>query len=254
MSEELQKIEELEKEIRRLKGLDNNTIPTYSFSKIRDIELNNLFNIEKKINNRLFDDWFNSKIEIEEKKEHVLKEIISENSALIADYNEEDLKINVIAPLLGLVKFKSFENEFRDFYELPLCYKTDRFILNGTTDFVVSKGLFKSKKPYFFIQEFKRAEEFSNPRPQLLAELISALELNNEEMMKGAYIVGENWNFVILEKLGVDSYQYVVSRTFNCTNIEDLKDIYKHLVFVKNEIVSSICGEDLKQNMKGEKE
>ena len=95
MSEELQKIEELEKEIRRLKGLDNNVIPTYSFSKIRDIELNKLFNIEKKINNTLFDNWFNSKIEIEEKKKLILKEIISENSALIADYNEEDLKQNM---------------------------------------------------------------------------------------------------------------------------------------------------------------
>ena len=162
---------------------------------------------------------------------------------LIKDYNEEDLKVKFIIPLLNKIEFLSYENKFRDFYELPLTYKTDKFIFNGTTDFVVSKGLVKSKKPYFFIQEFKRNEEFSNPRPQLLAELISAVEMNSWKTIKGAYIVGENWNFVILEKLGESHYQYFISETFNSTKIEDLKKIYKNLLFVKNEIIAMIKAE-----------
>ncbi|MDQ7046610.1 MAG: hypothetical protein Q9M39_02965 [Sulfurovum sp.] len=95
----------------------------------------------------------------------------------------------------------------------------------------------KATNPYFFIQEFKKGFISSNPQPQLLAELISAVELNNETSMRGAYIIGENWNFVILEKLGKDTYQYFVSRTFNCTRIDDLKDIYKNLMFVKEQII-----------------
>ena len=138
------------------------------------------------------------------------------------------------------MEFKSYENEFREFYELPLTYKTDRFIFNGTVDFVVSKGLVDSKKPYFFIQEFKRSEEYGNPRPQLLAELISGVELNRWKFIKGAYIIGGNWHFVILEKLDTNKYQYFISQNFDSTKLEDLKKIYKNLLFIKNEIIATI--------------
>jgi hypothetical protein len=87
-----------------------------------------------------------------------LKNLIEENKSLIERYGEEDLKIHFIAPLLNKVKFKSYEKKIRDFYELQMTYKTSQFILNGTIDFVVSEGLVESKKPYFFIQEFKRSE------------------------------------------------------------------------------------------------
>jgi len=248
MSEEiekqlLQQIAQLQKEMRELKGIDKESLPTYSFSKIRDKELDELFDIEKNIEITIFDEWFHYDIELDISILSFLQELIEKNLLLIKDYNEEDLKVKFIIPLLNKIEFLSYENKFRDFYELPLTYKTDKFIFNGTTDFVVSKGLVKSKKPYFFIQEFKRNEEFSNPRPQLLAELISAVEMNSWKTIKGAYIVGENWNFVILEKLGESHYQYFISETFNSTKIEDLKKIYKNLLFVKNEIIAMIKAE-----------
>jgi hypothetical protein len=121
-----------------------------------------------------------------------------------------------------------------------MTYKTPKFILSGTIDFAVSEGLVESKKPYFFIQEFKRSEEYGNPRPQLLAELISGVELNNWQFIKGAYIIGGSWHFAILEKLGVDKYQYFISQNFDATKIEDLKWIFKNLLFVKNEIMAAV--------------
>ena len=77
----------------------------------------------------------------------------------LASISEEDLKVNFLIPILNKVHFKSYENEFRDFYELPLKYETEKFIFNGITDFVVSKGLIESEKPYFFIQEFKKGKQ-----------------------------------------------------------------------------------------------
>ena len=247
MSEEIEKIlmkriDELEKKLNKFEMIEKKEvdIPTFSFSKIRDKELENLFDIEKKIARDVFEEWFGLNRVLENETINFLDSLINENELLIKDYNEEDLKIKFITPLLNKIKFLSFIDEFRDFYELSIKYQTEDFIFQGTTDFVVSKGLVKSKKPYFFIQEFKRSEEFSNPRPQLIAELIAGVELNNETTMKGAYIVGENWNFVILEKLGERKYQYYVSSTFKATNIEDLKAIYKNLLFVKDEIVQKI--------------
>jgi hypothetical protein len=52
-------------------------------------------------------------------------------------------------------------------------------------------------KNLHFIQEFKRRYEYGNPRPQLLAELISAVELNNWKLIKSAYIIGGNWHLAI---------------------------------------------------------
>jgi len=46
--------------------------------------------------------------------------------------------------------------------------------------------------------------------------------------------------FVILEKLELHKYQYFISQNFDSTKIEDLKAIYKNLLFVKNEILAMI--------------
>jgi len=236
----LKEIEELKRKVRLLEGKYENQIPTYQYSKIRDTELKKLFEIEQNLDGGIFDEWFNYPIKIDSSVEEFFKELIADNKPLIERYSEEDLKVNFIVPILNKIKFKSYDKKVRDFYELPMTYKTSQFILNGTCDFVVSEGLVESKKPYFFIQEFKRNEDYGNPRPQLLAELISAVELNDWKFIKGAYITGGNWHFVILEKLALHKYQYFISQNFDSTKIEDLKAIYKNLLFVKNEILAMV--------------
>ncbi len=239
----LQEIKELQQKVNHLEGKNYDGVPIYSFSKISKNDLYNLVDIQRELNRDKFEKWFTNNIKISQELEEFFHQLILENKDLIYDYNEEDLKVNVIIPILNKVKFKSFDNKFRDFYELQLRYETDEFIFSGTTDFVVSKGLIRSKKPYFFIQEFKKGQINAYPEPQLLAELISAVELNNQKSIRGAYIVGAIWNFVILEKLGENKYQYFVSANFDSTKIEDLKDIYRNLVFVKNEIIEMIIKE-----------
>jgi hypothetical protein len=236
----LKEIEELKKKVNLLEGKDENQIPTYQYSKIRDIELKKLFDIERNLDNGIFNEWLNNQIEIDNATERFLKDLLEENKSLVEVYSEEDLKLNFIAPILSKVKFKSYEKKIRDFYDLPMSYQTNQFKLSGTVDFVVSEGLVESKKPYFFIQEFKRSEDYGNPRPQLLAELISAVELNHWKFIKGAYIIGGIWHFAILEKLDVNKYQYFISQNFDSTKIGDLILIYKNLLFVKNEIISMV--------------
>ena len=248
MSEEieqklLRQIAQLQKEMRELKGVNTNTIPTYTFSKIRDKELKKLFDIEIKANPSVFKSWFEYQYNFKEETLHFFKQLIDDNREFINKYSEEDLKVKFIVPLLNHIRILSLEDEFREFYELSITYQTDDFKIYGTTDYVISKGLFDSKKPYFFIQEFKKDEHYGNPEPQLLAELIAGVELNKERMMRGAYIVGSIWRFVILEKLGERQYQYFVSRDFNATRLDDIQDIYKNILFVKEEIIQKIRAE-----------
>jgi hypothetical protein len=43
-----------------------------------------------------------------------------------------------------------------------------------------------------------------------------------------------------LKELEKDSYQYFVSQNFDSTKIEDLKLIYKNLIFIKKEILKNL--------------
>ncbi len=250
MSEEieqklLRQIEALQRDIKELKGSDKKGIPTYSFSKIKFSDLKKFVKIEQNfIDETIFNEWFSYEKNISTDEVVFLKQLIEKNRKFINLYHEEDLKINFIAPLISKIDYFLISQNIRNYYNEKLTYKTEKFILNGETDFVISKGLVGSERPYFFIQEFKKGFENSNPEPQLLAELISAVELNNELSMKGAYIIGERWNFVILEKLGKDKYRYFVSKTFNSVNIEDLKDIYKNMLYIKNEILKIVEREE----------
>ena len=214
-------------------------IPKYYFSKIKEIELRNLVRIKQIFSTDIFSSWFSEQPVLQESDIVFLTELLEKEFHFIRIYNEEDLKVKFIAPLLNRIDFRDLTKEIRDFYEEKITYATDTFILTGTTDFLIATGLEYSEKPYFFIQEFKRGKEGSYPEPQLLAELIAGIELSGWTRMKGAYIVGAIWNFVIVEKAAEHTYRFFVSVNFDSTKLEDLKKIYKNLLVVKNEILSS---------------
>jgi len=244
---ELEKIEQLEKEIRELKSLTlSKNIKTFSYSKISLKELKRLVFIKKNFTNRPFNEWFSFDKKISKEDTLFLEILLSKYGKLLKAYKEETLKANFIIPIINRVNFFSLEMETSPFYEEIITYENEKFIFSGTTDFIVSKGLEYSEKPYFFIQEFKKGIKGSDPEPQLLAELISAIELNNDTSMRGAYIIGAIWNFVILEKLGKDKYQYFVSENYDSSKIGDLRGIYKNLVFVKEEIIERVKRENNK--------
>lgn len=127
-------------------------IPTYIFSAISFKDLEQLVSIKRNISTQEFSNWFNFKIQVSHNDQIFFEDLIKENYFLIESYNEEELKVKFISPILNRVKFTDVEHEIRDFYEEKITYRTDRFILTGTTDFLVSKGLEYSKKPDFFIQ------------------------------------------------------------------------------------------------------
>ncbi|MEA3316204.1 MAG: hypothetical protein U9Q30_10130, partial [Campylobacterota bacterium] len=169
-----------------------------------------------------------------------LEELLDRYTEVLSSFNEDKLKVVFIGQILEQVNFFNKDLDIGNFYHTPLSFKNDKINFNGFCDFYVAKGLKNPKSPYFFIQEYKQSKKADDPEPQLLAELITAVELNNWDSIKGAYIVGAIWNFVILEKIGKDKYQYFVSINFDSSKIEDLKAIYRNLLFVKNEIIEFI--------------
>jgi hypothetical protein len=237
---QLEKIEELENEIRILKGLTK-TEKAKAFSDVSIEYLKELKIVKQNfIEKNKFDSWFNNQIIINDDVVIFLEKLLDRYGMFLNKLNEDRLKVVFIGQILEHVNFLDKELEIGNFYHSPLSFKNDKINFSGFCDFYVAKGIDIPENPYFFIQEFKQEKGNTEPEPQLVAELISAVEINNINIIKGAYIKGAIWRFVILEKLEDENYQYFVSQNFDSTKIEDLKDIYKNLLFVKNEIIEMV--------------
>jgi len=132
-------------------------------------------------------------------EQHLLNNLQKSLKKRIYAWNEQELAINFIGPILSLVDFTS--NQYNSFSEreLSVSYKKER--LYGLVDLVVADGLFTPERPYFFLKEFKKEVDSSNdPLGQLLIAMIVAQVLNeNENPIYGAYVRGRNWHFVLLE-------------------------------------------------------
>ena len=246
MTEEVKQLlkenEELKNRILALEGIKekNGEKKSYPFSEMQLKKLKKLVDIELNYDNSIFDSWLNNNIKLNNEVEIFLEKLLKEEGRFIKSYNEEDLKMYFISQILNHINFKMIKQKVRFYCEEKLTYEAKNFIFNGKSDFFIARGLEIPEKPYFFIQEFKQKDKNGYPEPQLLAELISAVELNSWRIIKGAYIVGNYWTFVILEKLGINKYQYFTSEDFNSAKIDDLKSIYKNLLFIKKEVIRMV--------------
>lgn len=233
--EQLKKIAKLERELFKLK--EDIKIPL-SFSDLKMEKLRTKVKIIEVFENR-FKEWFENNLKLSTETREFLKKLLEKEKNLLRSYNEEELKANFLIPILNKIDFRDDKSGFRAFYECKLNFENENISLNGTADFIVGRGFKYLETPIFFIQEFKKGIEYSNPEPQLLAEMIAGLEISKLKKIRGAYIVGTLWNFVILEKVN-DEYRYSISDEFNSKRIDELENIYKNLLFVKNEIMEKI--------------
>ncbi len=179
----------------------------------------------------IFAEWFNFHYSLSEKEENFLLALIDYHKDYVASYSEEDLKMYFISPIINEIRFHTETR--RGFYEKTLKAIINGVEFSGKTDFMVAMGIKIPVKPYFFIQEFKQTKHSVDVEDQLLAEMLVAIELNKTNRMRGAYILGRYWHFVILEKNVDDSYQYYISDSCDSLNFNGLKQIFICLQAVK---------------------
>ncbi len=144
-------------------------------------------------------------------------------------WNEDELKFKFIAPLVSLARYNS--EKFRVFTQRTITATVrdcehQELVLSGRVDFVVATGKAKPIQPFFFLHEYKkeRAAE-SDPRAQLLVEMIAARSLNAIEYpLYGCYVVGRNWFFLIL-----DGTAYAESIEYSASHANDVLKIFSAL-------------------------
>ena len=184
------------------------------------------------LNPTKFKDWFSYPYKLSKKESIFLKELIKKHALLLPSYFEENLKMKFLSPILNQVDFMS--DNIHDWYEPNFFGFVNGYELKGFVDYMVATGIKTPEKPYFFIQEFKPTQADKDVEDQLLAEMLVAIEKNETNIFRGAYIIGQNWRFVILEKIAQNQFEYFVSKQFDALDLPDLKQIYINLQAVKH--------------------
>lgn len=206
-------------------------VKKHPFSGISFKKLSTIINIQEKDDEGIFKKWVSFPYEVNKDETEFLSELIKRNKQSLRYYSEEELKAKFIFPLAYKIDFDL--PGITSWYERKLDKTINDTRLSGHIDCMIAGGIQEPDKPYWFIQEFKQSTPSKHPLNQLLAEMFVAMTINESNTMRGAFIIGENWKFVILKKIGTD-YHYYISRQFNCLNIHDLKQIYINLQAIKN--------------------
>ncbi len=194
-------------------------------------ELEEEFDLKRTIENKNLEKLLNDNIDISDFENQIIKyyqKLLFEN---VHYYNETELITKFIGPIISLANFDT--PDFSYFAERDISAVVGNYEMLGRTDGMIATGKWKPKIPFFFISEYKReVEPRRNPMAQNLAEMIVAQKLNNNKCpVYGAYVVGRNWFFMILE-----NKTYTVSDAYIATK-NDIFDIFKILKNLKITII-----------------
>ncbi|MEN9912565.1 MAG: hypothetical protein RI956_1009, partial [Pseudomonadota bacterium] len=181
------------------------------------------FHLDKiKPNTALMNHWLNTDCSLNHVETELFKSVIEEAKNNIEAWNEEELKMNFISPILRISHITSSKT-IRTFYERTIEAEVEGIYLKTKTDFMIAKGLLDvMQNPYFHFQEYKKDKDPNgDPLGQLLEAFLIAQAINkNDKPMYGAYIVGRYWYFVTME-----AKEYCVSPSYDSTKEAELMQI-----------------------------
>ncbi|TAE67447.1 MAG: hypothetical protein EAZ85_15065 [Bacteroidetes bacterium] len=124
-----------------------------------------------------------------------LRESLSEN---VENWNEDELKMMFISPLLLHFHFNNLPH-YRVFTQRMFTLQTPEVEANGRVEWFVASGKQMPRNPFFFLQEFKPEKNGGNdPLGQLLIAMVDAQIRNNNpaQVLYGCYNIGRIWFFV----------------------------------------------------------
>jgi len=179
--------------------------------------------------------WSNAANTISPEQEALLSALREKLFAYVHDWNEEELKLKFIGLLIALVDYDSAD--YHVFFERQLTVRINQERLSGVIDCVIARGKRSPKRPLFCLQEYKPEKHASNdPLGQVLVAMIAAQYLNQDEQpIYGAYVMGRNWYFVVL-----DHKDYAVSMEYDATKETDLRQIVRMLKQIKTLIEAQL--------------
>ncbi|MFN0203533.1 MAG: hypothetical protein ACKVTZ_18550 [Bacteroidia bacterium] len=191
------------------------TFGSFTFEQVED-----LFQIEKEDSLPLLTEWLSATYLVDDFEKHALTRLKTHLLKQVLAWNEDELKMFFIGPLIELCEVET--KDFKAFTQRFLSATINSIEVNGRVDFMIAKGKRTAKAPYFCIHEYKQEiDNEGEPLGQVLIAMLAAQTLNeNKFPILGAYIVGRNWFFIVL-----DDKKYAVSRLYDATE-NDIFDIF----------------------------
>jgi hypothetical protein len=175
---------------------------------------------------------------LEDLAEQILTKIESRLALEIDGWFEEELKMNLLSPILFLSDINE-PKKIGVFFERPITAEFEQGKISVITDCMISSifGITAPKTPYFFMQEFKKSKgDKQDPEGQMLAAMIAAQHLNNTgKVMYGSFVVGAFWYFTVLE-----GKNYSRSDAFQLTKPLELRQVILTLRKLKQIILNDL--------------
>jgi len=194
-------------------------------------EVENFFQIERDFDNDILNNWLNSDIVPNQFHKELIALFKDNMLKNVNSLNEDELKMQFIAPFLALVNFVS--DKYKPFSQRSLTLKTDKIETSGIVDFMVARGKSRPQEPLFFLHEYKQQHpsKKNDPLGQLLISMVAAqAKNNNNHPVYGVLVEGRFWYFIVLQ-----SKKYAVSNAFDATT-KEINQIYAILCKTKDYI------------------
>lgn len=170
----------------------------------REGELIKTFNLNCITTHRtpLMQEWFDTETLVMNPFEtYIFDRTLTKVQQSIRGWNEEDLKMKFISPVLELGLFGD-GNQVIGYFDKTISATIDGTRLVVKSDFMLAKGILDVyETPYFHFQEYK---PYKNPSGDSMAQLLEAFLIAQEKNqngnpMYGVDIMGANWQFVTME-------------------------------------------------------
>lgn len=195
-----------------------------------------LFDLERQEHCEHLNKWLDSRYELSATRKELLLELYTKSKADVDYWNEEELKMRMIA-LLFFIADISVKKKIDVYFERKMSTSIHDHLLSVVVDCMVAtpRPFNKPKMPYFFLQEFKKGRESQiDPEAQMLVAMLIAQHKNKDNKpIYGSYIFGRFWYFATL--IGTD---YCQSRPFDATVQADLFQIVYILRALKDLILN----------------
>ncbi len=171
----------------------------------------------------LLQEWLdNAPLKLNEIEQFYFENVLKRARKSIRGWNEEELKIKFIGPVLELGEMYD-DDIVVGYFDKLIWAMVEGIKLTVKSDFMLARGVLDVfRNPYFHFQEYK---PYKNPSGDSMAQLLEAFLIaqvknNNGKPLYGIDIIGTNWKFVVME-----GKTYCISESYDCTKREDLLQI-----------------------------
>lgn len=210
-------------------------IKTMGFKKWTTQELVMAFDLTRITNCTVLEDWLNMSYHIPPPIKQQIDQLREDLNIYAPFWNEGELRMYFISLLLHLIDYRT--KDYHSFVERSIKARKGKYLLKGKVDFMIASGKYEPLLPYFCFHEYKKEKGTADdPIGQLLSAMLVGQVLNdNQKPIYGAYVLGRNWFFVVL-----NDKEFCISNAYVATKEADLDDIYGALFNLKTIIEETL--------------